>query len=264
MTTTIENVGQGSDTTTPAWRRVPWPDPDPVSLARDTAIEWLARASTLDYDDARERTERVLKGVIGNRSWVSQGNFDQVQKLLFGGSGEPTGAIYTVESLKAELAEVREALIARTVERDDLLADKLTCATTIQSLRANVNEAVDKRRAAENGLAAFKKQVTETASRYAAEHGWCEVVDEALDELGLERASSTYTGTLVIRVNFRAELADRSNVDRVDETWVRHSLACRSTLTDNIRDHFLLDDDWGDEAITDITFDIEDIERENP
>lgn len=43
---------------------------------------------------------------------------------------------------------------------------------------------------------AFKQKVAEVATRYAKEHDWCDVVDEALEELGLERKKSRVKVTL--------------------------------------------------------------------
>lgn len=106
---------------------------------------------------------------------------------------------------------------------------------------------------------AFKRQVSAVATRYGHEHNLCSVLDEALDELGLEQTrNATYTATAVIRVTFEATL--RKGCDSTpDNRWVQSSLR-DDEIREAIRDNFALDDDNDDVSVEDITIVIEDSE----
>lgn len=69
---------------------------------------------------------------------------------------------------------------------------------TAAELRRQVRSLADAHADGQQRLHRFKGLVREVAARYAHEHDWCAVIDEALGELGLEPIDREFT----IRVRF--------------------------------------------------------------
>jgi ElaB/YqjD/DUF883 family membrane-anchored ribosome-binding protein len=109
-------------------------------------------------------------------------------------------------------------------------------------------------------LARFKEEVVEVATRYAEEHNWCAVIDQALEDLGLERAPKSYTAVLEIEVTFTAELRHRQ--EDPSEDWVRDSISTRA-IENAIEEAFALDSDHKDHNITDTTFRVTSVEMDD-
>src|SRR5699024_10349210 len=74
---------------------------------------------------------------------------------------------------------------------------------------------------------AFKCDVVRVASEYADTHGWCDEIDEALDDLGLKRDPQTATFTFTVTVQARDFSTDMARALRLyeetgeyDEAWM--------------------------------------------
>lgn len=100
---------------------------------------------------------------------------------------------------------------------------------------------------------AFKQEVAETAMRYADEHDWCDAVTEALTEMGLESyiPSNTVPITLNITVSMTADRGSRTGSR--DSSFIEMSLR-KYAIEEALRSIDLLDNDWGSEEITEVTF----------
>lgn len=80
------------------------------------------------------------------------------------------------------------------------------------------------REQAVNQLAEFKKQVAEVARRYAVEHDWCDTVEQALKELGIEPEKRRARFTLTLELNMTADLGDPDRPrETVTEEFIRTS-----------------------------------------
>ena len=105
---------------------------------------------------------------------------------------------------------------------------------------------------------AFRDQVREVAIDKAQEHGWCSVIDEILEELGLDpRNKPEYSGRVTITVDFTAthdsyqtEAPDSSDIN-LDERG----------LTTAINRYFSISN-ADSVSVGEINFEIDDIEQE--
>ena len=94
-----------------------------------------------------------------------------------------------------------------------------------------------------------------------SEHSWCDVIDQALAELGLQRPPYRYQAEAVIRVQFSAA---RTSARRLpDPGWVRDSILGIDEIREAIREHFALDSDHADWAIEDIDLAVDDVQDES-
>ncbi len=123
-----------------------------------------------------------------------------------------------------------------------------------QGLESRYEDALTAIRSADRRLAEFKEKVVEVASGYAQEHGWCDVIDDALRELGLERKAKKYSGTLTIVVSFEAEL--EPGKETPSRQWVRDSV---SVDTESIEGALKFDSDHTESNVLDVTYQFSDI-----
>lgn len=128
--------------------------------------------------------------------------------------------------------EQKDAQIAELIERNNVQHNRLNELMRAAELHAeqlntqsrNHAEAMDALRGDfDERMADFRRQVSETATEYARRHGWCAVVDEALQELDLSRIVTTITGTVTVTYPFSGQIAARC-VGDVNSDWLRSSL----------------------------------------
>jgi hypothetical protein len=125
------------------------------------------------------------------------------------------------------------------------------------------NTIADQRRQINNAtqiLERFKEQVQEVATRYAKNNGWCSVVDEALEELGLSRMEpKTYTATLHINVDFtftpESYSEDGPSDSEVEEMIQTYDLKTR------IERYFSMSG-VNSSSVDDVNFDVNDVSEE--
>jgi hypothetical protein len=72
-----------------------------------------------------------------------------------------------------------------------------------RTLRASLYERTEELRALRQRFEEFQTEVRDTAIRYAQAHNWCEVVDRALKEMGLEARTEQYEVTITVTGTIR-------------------------------------------------------------
>lgn len=173
--------------------------------------------------------------------------------------------------LREEIAELQSKYDAMVLERDGAALERDALAGTdfVVALREMTehrdrllernNELVVQRDRANDRLEhqaesfqAFKDKVVEAASKAAEEHGWCEVVDNILEDLGLERPTVTYAGTMTITVQFHAELGKGKRA-LPSVSWVRDSISW-SDIESTIENGIEFDSDHTDGEVDDVSF----------
>lgn len=97
---------------------------------------------------------------------------------------------------------ITEITAAEQVER---LKEQL--AATRAERDADTRVHMDQLSAAQARLEDFKIQVHVVASAYAREHSWCDVVSDALQELGLERMEEEFEIPVQVRLTLIRRLA---------------------------------------------------------
>lgn len=201
----------------------------------------ILQESMNDRESLRGRLERGEQELIADRNSIG---------LLTAQRGSLQGR---VEDVTAE----RDALLAREV---DITADRESLQERLNYLSQRLDDVKMERDSLERRLSqvgleleAFKEKVAEVASRYADDHGWCGVIDQALEELGLERERVTYLATLTVTVCFRAELDAGRDLPSSD--WVRESMQTYA-IEQAVRDNFEMDSDHSSSSIDDIDFDV--------
>lgn len=102
----------------------------------------------------------------------------------------------------------------------------------------------------------FKELVSSTATKYARRHDWCSVVDEALEEMGLEREPVSFSGVISVRINFTANRTDgeRGTPNARDvNRWLYGEDDVREAIGENLS----LDEDYaGDFEIDSYSFEV--------
>lgn len=157
------------------------------------------------------------------------------------------------------LAERRQAMIERNLgieAKEALTIERNRLAAKCEELQQKLDSTPEGFRE----LEAFKRKVVQVAEEYAKEHGWCSVIDEALDELGLKRAPTSYTAQLTIQVSFTGVLATRR--DLPSDNWVESSVGT-GAIEEAIRGAFGLasDEDHEGGSIDNISFNVDDVEE---
>lgn len=155
---------------------------------------------------------------------------------------------------RAQLQRTNRDLGARTGERDDLLAQIAARSEQLSNLQAGTRGLIAERDQAQIELARFKHKVSEVATKYAANEGWCGIVDDALSELGLTRLIRDYKATLKIEVEFKAKLSE-GQPDLPDESWVRDSLTT-SAIERAIKAQLGTTGDHSSIAVEDVEFEV--------
>lgn len=169
----------------------------------------------------------------------------------------------------ADLAIERDGREARTREitadRDHLLAVRNAGTDEADLLLQRYKEMVTKCEelsargaSVEAQFEAFKQKVVEVADQYAKEHGWCDVIDAALEELGLERAPKEYRAKLTITLDVYGTLANGRR-DLPEGDWVRDSIGVRA-IERAIRDSIAFDDDHASGSVEDFEFEVDDVQ----
>lgn len=146
----------------------------------------------------------------------------------------------TAETTGMEAEQLHESLAERDrlASRASLLDDQLTLAR--------------------RELADFKERVVQIATDHAEQHGWCDVVGQALADLGLQRPPYRCTAELVIRVQFSAT---RTSARRLpDPGWVRDSILGIGEIREAIHEHFALDSDHADWTVEEIDLTVDDVQ----
>jgi chromosome segregation ATPase len=204
----------------------------------------ILQESMNDRESLRGRLERLEQELIADRNSIG---------LLTAQRGSLQGR---VEDVTAE----RDALLAREV---DITADRESLQERLNYLSQRLDDVKMERDSLERRLSqvgleleAFKEKVAEVASRYADDHGWCGVIDAALEELGLERRPATYLATLTITVDFRADLRARRELP--DRSWVEQSVQT-DTIRRAIENSFGLDSDHTSSSVEEVEFDVSDV-----
>lgn len=98
--------------------------------------------------------------------------------------------------------------------------------------RLHIEELKRQRDQAEEALVDLKKRVGKTALELTQEHGWCDVVKEALEELGIEMEQSTLQVTVVYTIK-----AAQTSTAVPTAEFVANSLM-------NLSSEIALDEDW--------------------
>jgi hypothetical protein len=117
---------------------------------------------------------------------------------------------------------------------------------TISQLRAEIANLQRRLSSSFSEHERFKELVTSTASKYARRHDWCSVVDEALEEMGLEREPVSFSGVISVRINFTANRSDgeRGTPNARDVTrWLYGEDDVREAIGENLS----LDSDYADD-----------------
>jgi hypothetical protein len=162
------------------------------------------------------------------------------------------------EGLKARIREVtvdrdrlQDVRNAGEDETDLLLQRHREMAKRCEQLSATAASA-------EAAFEVFKRKVVEVADEYAQEHGWCSVIDQALEDLGLERSPKEYRAKLTITVDVYGVLA-RGRRDLPEGDWVRDSIGVRG-IERAIRDHIAFDDDHLSGSVDAFEFEVDDVQ----
>jgi predicted nuclease with TOPRIM domain len=158
-----------------------------------------------------------------------------------------------LNDLEQELTADRNSIGLLTVDRESLQERLNYFSQRLDELKVERDSLERRLSYAGPELAAFKKRVVEVASKYADDHGWCGIIDQALEELGLERERVTYLATLTVTVCFRAELDPGRDLPSSD--WVRESMQTYA-IEQAVRDNFEMDSDHSSSSIDDIDFDV--------
>jgi hypothetical protein len=174
-------------------------------------------------------------------------------------SGEDTARLWEVtaqrDELQRQLAE-RNAQLGRTSSLLEETRGRVSGLTNERdSLQRRLSQALSDEDAK---LERFKEQVVEVASRYAEDNDWCSVIDNALNELGLERKTTVYGGVITITVAFHAEL-NRGKTGLPSQRWVRDSLSL-SSIRGAIEDSLEFDADHESSEVDSVEFAISGLE----
>lgn len=132
-----------------------------------------------------------------------------------------------------------------TAEPKDVPVTDLVKPFEFKFTRADVEVA---KASAAGEMEEFKRKVERIAAKYARDHDWCSVVDDALGDLGLSMPTRTYDMVVNVRLEIRATCTD-SQAD-VDPHYIARSLS----VDDD--GQVLLDSDWDDISMTS-DFDVE-------
>jgi hypothetical protein len=162
------------------------------------------------------------------------------------------------DELQRQLAAMRDQLVATSALLERSREQQLALSNTHDSLESRLIQAQQAQSRAESALDNFKEQVVDVASRFATEHGWCSVIDEALEELGLKRKPKTYSAKLTITVDFTAGLSSGRS-DTPSESWVRDSVQFEA-IRRAIQHNFQMDSDHESASVDQIEYDVEDVE----
>lgn len=183
-----------------------------------------------------------VAGLVLERDSLAQTNVELVDN-----NNRLTGEIIRLQAERDALAgtDFAEALREMTAHRDRLFERN-------NDLIAERDRANDRLERAGEAAQGFRDKVVDVASRAANEHGWCEVIDGILEELGLERPTVSYAGTMTITVQFHAELG-KGKRDLPNVGWVRDSISwgdIESTIENGIE----FDSDHTDGEVDDVSF----------
>ena len=175
------------------------------------------------------------------------------------GSGDDTARLREGtaqrDELQRQLAE-RDAQLERTSSLLEETRGRVSGLTDERdSLQRRLSQALSDEDAK---LERFKEQVVEVASRYAEDNDWCSVIDNALNELGLERKTTVYGGILTITVAFHAERS-RGKSGLPSRSWVRDSLSL-SSLRGAIEDCLEFDADHESSEVDSVEFAVSGLE----
>jgi len=223
-------------TTAPTTEAVP-----PLTVERQNRVLEVA----LDYAEAVQAYRKVLNlGPDPDAEVVARASKMAEQRqllleltlssdhLLYEAVAHRDDLLGRVRDLTGDRDRLQNATDAVTEEREELLR------------RFNVSSRAAAR--AQSELAAFKEQVVEVADQYADEHGWCNVIDKALEELGLERAPKEYRAKLTITLDVYGTLANG-----------RRDLPIERA----IRDSIAFDDDHASGSVEDFEFEVDDVQE---
>lgn len=172
-----------------------------------------------------------------------------------------TGEV-AIANLQRRLDDTCKSMVELVDGKDRLVGEITGLQAERNRLAAKCEELQQKLDSTPEGfreLEAFKRKVVQVAEEYAKEHGWCSVIDEALDELGLKRAPTSYTAQMTIQVSFTGVLATRR--DLPSDNWVESSVGT-GAIEEAIRGAFGLasDEDHEGGSIDNISFNVDDVE----
>jgi hypothetical protein len=112
--------------------------------------------------------------------------------------------------LAAELAEAEQTITDLRVEGEGLVRIGLRSREAVLARQAELDQL--RRRFEE-----FKQTVRSTAINYAERHDWCEVVDNALEEMGLQGRNTEWTLVLTVTGTIRTTVSAATETDAIDK-----------------------------------------------
>jgi hypothetical protein len=207
-----------------------------------------------DRDELLALRRRLVSSDTSPTSWVREiaaidyltdGHYTRDQEMDAEKAAEAPALPDPAVVPTSEVMAMQQELDLRTAERDALNARAAQLTLDVDRL---YRELCESREVAGRDLTRFKQRVVEVATRYAKDNDWCSVIDNALDELGLERPRVKYRARATITVEFTAELADRS-ANLPGRGWVESSMNM-TAIEDAITD--ALDNDEDHEAETNV------------
>jgi hypothetical protein len=216
----------------PALTAAVWADPRDGELRAYTVHDWgsTAQSGFQVWPTVRTSLNRTYGG---DNTW-SDARFGLVSRQ----------EIETAGFVKIWEADDSPTVVDPEVAR--LQALIVTLEASVASLRTQNDT---QRRHIENLVEEherFKKVVVSTADRYARRHDWCSVVNEALEEMGLEREQVSFNATVNIRVGFSGTRNDgEQTVPSIRElmSWMYGE----DDIAEHIRETLGLNDDYVDE-----------------
>lgn len=143
---------------------------------------------------------------------------------------EPTEAdAAPVDEKDAEIERLRTSLAVMESQRDRARGDRRSAVQELEDLR---------------------KAVGRKAKEMANEHGWCEVVKRAVEDLDCEWPEDRVSFDVLVRVRVTATACHTERVD--DASFIQNSLTVDGGAVD-------LDSDWEDVTVED--YEIDDVEN---
>lgn len=142
-------------------------------------------------------------------------------------------------------------------------------STELERLQIALNEANALLKSSERQLAKkdqemveFKAKVREVAREYASSHGWCEVVEDALEEAGIETERPVHRIRFNLNVELLARTTSRRAIDQYFAGWTENSLQT-GELEDwvKINASEFLDDDWTGVELSEVGFEFIGVEQ---
>lgn len=158
--------------------------------------------------------------------------------------------------------ENEEIVIVNDVEADEVARLEHDLAERISFRDTAIAEAD----AAEAALVDFKRKVVQVALDAKRRHNWCSTVDDAVEELDLEFPRLKFSGTVNFRVPFVVTDTDRVDgenslpVGRV----VQREVEGLETIAASIRSTLEMGGHYDGFAVTNVTFDVENLVRIPP